>query len=282
MSALSDFRAADAAHAADVAAARAAAAAHTAATHVASHSAGDDVLGVILGAIFGGVVGACILSIILGVVLGLAILPVAKFWPKSRGLNYLRMAHTLCFWWAVFTDDDGARQRFLGLIRVWIKSYVGNDIVFLDERDGVVHHLKIASTWWNNGAAFGSFLTPSRGWVNLTHLHVTGQAQVADGCWYFTAARWAVMEPEWRAHIAEQQEQRRQQEANHANRRAQQLSRDVEEAMIVLGLTPAARLADVKAAHLRLIKVNHPDRGGSVKKAQVINAAHDLLCKVLS
>jgi hypothetical protein len=216
---------------------------------------------------------------ILGVVLGFAILPVAKFWPKSRGLRYLRMAHTLCFWWAMFSDRAQGRL-FLALVRVWSRFYVGNDIVFLDERDGVTHHLKIARTWWD-GAAFRSFLT-GNGWVNLTHLHVTGQAQVADGCWYFTAARWAVMEPEWRAHIAEQQEQRRQHETNHANRRAQQLSRDVEEAMIVLGLTPAARLADVKAAHLRLIKINHPDRGGSVNKAQAINAAHDLLCEVLS
>jgi DnaJ-class molecular chaperone len=44
-----------------------------------------------------------------------------------------------------------------------------------------------------------------------------------------------------------------------------------------LGLKVAASSADVKAAHKRLMKDFHPDKGGSDYLAAKINAAKDVL-----
>lgn len=50
-----------------------------------------------------------------------------------------------------------------------------------------------------------------------------------------------------------------------------------EEAAAVLGLKVGASAADVKAAHKRLMKDFHPDKGGSDYLAAKINAAKDVL-----
>jgi hypothetical protein len=50
-----------------------------------------------------------------------------------------------------------------------------------------------------------------------------------------------------------------------------------EEAAAILGLKVAASAADVKAAHKRLMKDFHPDKGGSDYLAAKINAAKDVL-----
>ncbi|MFO1034564.1 MAG: DnaJ domain-containing protein [Hyphomicrobiales bacterium] len=50
-----------------------------------------------------------------------------------------------------------------------------------------------------------------------------------------------------------------------------------EEALAVLGLSAGASAEDVKAAHRRLMKDFHPDKGGSDYLAAKINAAKDVL-----
>jgi hypothetical protein len=49
------------------------------------------------------------------------------------------------------------------------------------------------------------------------------------------------------------------------------------EALSVLGLREGASEADIKAAHRRMMKVVHPDRGGSADLAARINLAKDVL-----
>ncbi len=53
------------------------------------------------------------------------------------------------------------------------------------------------------------------------------------------------------------------------------MSRD--EAFAVLGLKPGASLEEIKAAHRRLMKDFHPDKGGSDYLAAKVNQAKDLL-----
>lgn len=49
----------------------------------------------------------------------------------------------------------------------------------------------------------------------------------------------------------------------------------------VLGLGPNATASDVQAAYLKMIQVNHPDRGGTTERAAEINAARDEALKEL-
>ena len=53
----------------------------------------------------------------------------------------------------------------------------------------------------------------------------------------------------------------------------------LDEAYEVLGLAPGASEADIRAAHRRLMRVAHPDTGGSDWIAARVNQARDLLLK---
>lgn len=52
---------------------------------------------------------------------------------------------------------------------------------------------------------------------------------------------------------------------------------DVAKARALLGVTPDADAAEIRAAHRRLIASVHPDRGGTEALAAQLNAARDLL-----
>jgi hypothetical protein len=49
------------------------------------------------------------------------------------------------------------------------------------------------------------------------------------------------------------------------------------EALEVLGLEPGADEAEIRAAHKRLLRLVHPDRGGSAYLARRVYAARDTL-----
>ena len=59
-------------------------------------------------------------------------------------------------------------------------------------------------------------------------------------------------------------------------------SMPVDEARALLGVGPEASLADIRAAHRRLIARVHPDAGGSTELAHKVNAARDTLVTELN
>ncbi|PPQ28840.1 DnaJ domain-containing protein [Rhodopila globiformis] len=61
------------------------------------------------------------------------------------------------------------------------------------------------------------------------------------------------------------------------NRRGGTMTR--EEAYQVLGLSPGASKADIRAAHRRLMRSAHPDAGGSDWLASRVNEARDILLR---
>lgn len=61
------------------------------------------------------------------------------------------------------------------------------------------------------------------------------------------------------------------------NTNSESLNLTHDEALKVLGLEDGASVADIKAAHSKLIKKNHPDQEGNVWLASKINAARDVL-----
>jgi hypothetical protein len=52
---------------------------------------------------------------------------------------------------------------------------------------------------------------------------------------------------------------------------------DMAEALALLGLQPGASAAEIRAAHRRLMRQAHPDRGGDSGRAARLNRARDLL-----
>lgn len=48
-------------------------------------------------------------------------------------------------------------------------------------------------------------------------------------------------------------------------------------ARTILGVSRQAGADEVRAAHRRIVTINHPDRGGSDSALQEVNAARDLL-----
>jgi hypothetical protein len=50
-------------------------------------------------------------------------------------------------------------------------------------------------------------------------------------------------------------------------------------ALAILGLDARASDDEIRAAHRRLLRAVHPDRGGSAELTQRINAARDILLK---
>lgn len=51
------------------------------------------------------------------------------------------------------------------------------------------------------------------------------------------------------------------------------------QARSILGVAEGASAKEIKAAHMRLMKVNHPDRGGTSGLAAQLNAARDRLLR---
>src|ERR671919_225662 len=78
-------------------------------------------------------------------------------------------------------------------------------------------------------------------------------------------------QPDWRAHVAGEQEGGRGQQASAAG------AMDEATACSILGLSPEASADEIKAAHRRLMTKLHPDHGGSSYLAAQLNQAKDLL-----
>ncbi|HQR90442.1 MAG TPA: molecular chaperone DnaJ, partial [Caulobacter sp.] len=53
----------------------------------------------------------------------------------------------------------------------------------------------------------------------------------------------------------------------------------ISEARSLLGVGPNATAEEIKAAHARLIRLAHPDKGGTAGLAAQLNAARDRLLK---
>jgi hypothetical protein len=79
-------------------------------------------------------------------------------------------------------------------------------------------------------------------------------------------------DPEWRDDLGR--------ERGEAPPRAAGADVSIEEAYAILGLQPGADAAAIKAAHHRLMKQLHPDRGGSDYFAAKINRAREVLLKL--
>jgi hypothetical protein len=234
----------------------AAIAATNAATHPGSHSAPSPWVLILGGIYFGSI---ALTWILLGVI---------RLMPAGQWRNRLHATQIMLCCLSSFRGSD-ANRKFVhaqarALYAVWRKKHVGRIIVCISPDDSI-HHVAVVRAWWDNCSVFGTFA--AGGLINISDLlQRGGQSQTSNGGWFFTPERWAAVEPELRAF---QEEQRRQQQAA--------FSKEIMDALAILGLTPAATLDDVTDARNRLLKSHHPDRGGSTAAAQRINGAHDLL-----
>lgn len=70
--------------------------------------------------------------------------------------------------------------------------------------------------------------------------------------------------------------------AAHRRKRQIRPAMPVEDARALLGVAPDATLADIRAAHRRLIARVHPDAGGSAELANRVNVARDALVAELN
>ena len=59
----------------------------------------------------------------------------------------------------------------------------------------------------------------------------------------------------------------------------QRIVTDAAEARAILGVPAGADAETIRAAHRRLVRGVHPDRGGSAELARRVNAARDVLLK---
>ena len=195
---------------------------------------------------------------------------IVRVMPAGRWRNRLHATQILLCCLSSFRGSDNDKfvwAQTRNLYAVWRKTHVGAKVVVLFP-DGDVIETVVAKTWWDSGNLAGSFA--NNGWANVGDLFRYGQASTTDGGWFFTPERWVTAEPELRAF---QEEQRRQ----HAATQHAAFSKEIMDALAVLGLTPAATIDDVTAARNRMMQAHHPDHGGSTAAAQRINAAHDFL-----
>jgi hypothetical protein len=217
--------------------------------------------------------------IFLCVIVGLPALTITLFWAANTAvpLNYkwrtrLRIAGLLLHLPLMVLDDNPndpnasiIRDRTRNLFAVWRRRHVGTAIIALN-LDGSISHTGVANTWWDFDI-IGALMPPWTGRINVSELiRQGGQIQRQDGGWFFTLERWVAIQPELHAFC----------EAQRAN-----LTKEVNDALEILGLTTAATVSDITDARNRLLKTSHPDHGGSTAKAQSINAAHDLLRSVM-
>jgi hypothetical protein len=192
--------------------------------------------------------------------------------PAGRWRNRLHATQILLCCLSSFQMSE-ANRKFVhaqarNMYAVWRKKHVGRIIVCL-RPDGSLHHVPIVRAWWDNCSIIGA--DEAGGWVNISELlQQGGPIQTSNGGCLFTPERWAAVEPELRAF---QEEQRRQ----RAAQQSAALSKEIMDALAVLGLTPAATMDDVTNARNRLMQAHHPDHGGSTAAAQRINAAHEVL-----
>jgi hypothetical protein len=202
-----------------------------------------------------------------GFALALALSWAARFMPAGKWRSRVHMAAMFVIYpFALFGDKEfkPARDYVNNLFKVWRKTYVGTTIVIL-KQDGTIVQAWIGKTRWEYGDVIATLAPPlnTEWWFKINALIDQGGQILGDDLGIFTPERWAVVEPELRANAQKQQ---------HAV-----FSKEIMDALAVLGLTPAATIDDVTAARNRLMQVNHPDRGGSTARAQRINAAHDFL-----
>ncbi len=116
-----------------------------------------------------------------------------------------------------------------------------------------------------SGNASGLLAVISAGMVWL------GRAQSLYGLYH----RWFGRNPEAGDGSGSENDRTARQQRSNAPPSPGSMTRD--EAFQVLGLPPTATLDEIRRAHRALMRVNHPDQGGSVWLAARINQARDLL-----
>jgi hypothetical protein len=202
-----------------------------------------------------------------GFALAMALGWVARLLPAGKLRYRMHMAAMFVYYPFALSGSKvskPARDYVNNLFKVWRKTYVGTTIVIL-KQDGTIVQAGIGKTRWEYGDVIATLAPPlnTEWWFKINVLIDQGGQILGDNLGIFTPERWAEVEPELRANAQKQQ---------HAA-----FSKEIMDALAVLGLTPAATLDEVTDARNRLMQAHHPDHGGSTAAAQRINAAHDFL-----